>query len=227
MNRILLPVILIVLLASCGEGSRKKGGASPAGTDATEVADNAITKTRGGTSAANRAGTDSSITLNPGAGTDSNTALNPGAGTDSNTALNPGAGNELPAGAVLIARDIVTEVIIRPDPEGDPWEVEKVAGYNGGSLVDGIFSNIYDGTMTVYDYHNGEPLKPADVKKIEGEFKNDRSKIGKISFTEDWYYFPEENRVEKRTKSVTFGYELYNNVGKVYAYRAAFRADLN
>ncbi len=203
MNRIILPVILIVLFTSCGEGSRKKGGSSPAGADATEAADNTIIKNQGGTSAANRAG------------------------TESNTALYLSAGTELPAGAVLIARDIVTEVIIKPDPEGDPWEVEKVAGYNGESLVDGIFSSIYDGTMTVYDYHSGEPLKPVDVKKIEGEFKNDRTKIGKISFTEDWYYFPEELRVEKRTKSVTFGYELYNNVGKVYAYRAAFRADLN
>ncbi|MEZ4996778.1 MAG: hypothetical protein R2758_04665 [Bacteroidales bacterium] len=117
-------------------------------------------------------------------------------------------------------------MVIRPDPEGDPWEVEKVAGYNGTALIDGIFSRIYDGSLTVYDYHSGEPLSPADVKKIEGEFKNDRTKIGKLSFTEDWYWFPEDNRVEKHARSVTFGYELYNNVGKVYAYRAAFRADL-
>lgn len=131
-----------------------------------------------------------------------------------------------PEGAVVIATDIVTEVIIRPDPEGDPWDVEKVAGYRGDPLVEAIFSRIYEGTLTVYDYHSGEPLTPADVKKIEGEFKNDRSQIGKLSFTEDWYYYPEENRIEKRTKGVTFGYELYNNQGKVYAYRAAFRADL-
>ena len=138
----------------------------------------------------------------------------------------PVTGKELSAGAVLIATDIVTEVIIRPDPEGDPWESEKVAGYKGEPLVDGIFNQIYDGSLTVYDYHSGEPLTRDDVKKIEGEFKNDRTKIGKLSFTEDWYYFPEENRLEKRAKSVTFGYELYNNLGKVYAYRAAFRADL-
>jgi len=138
----------------------------------------------------------------------------------------PGTETEIPAGAVLIATDIVTEVVIRPDPEGDPWETEKVAGYNGTPMIEGIFSRIYDGSMTVYDYHTGEPLTREDVKKIEGEFKNDRTKIGKLSFTEDWYYFPEENRLEKRAKSVTFGYELYNNLGKVYAYRAAFRADL-
>lgn len=132
---------------------------------------------------------------------------------------------EFDTDTVLIATDIVTEVIIRPDPEGDPWEIEKVAGYNGKALVNGIFSRIYDGSMTVFDYHTGEPLTREDVKKIEGEFKNDRTKIGKLSFTEDWYWFPEENRLEKRAKSVTFGYELYNNTGKVYAYRAAFRAD--
>ena len=131
-----------------------------------------------------------------------------------------------PEGAVIIATDIVTEVIIRPDPEGDPWDAEKVAGYRGDPLVETIFSRIYEGTLTVFDYHSGEPLSPAEVRKIEEEFKNDRSKIGKLSFTEDWFYFPEENRIEKRTKAVTFGYELYNNVGKVYAYRAAFRADL-
>lgn len=146
-------------------------------------------------------------------------------GTDPNNST-PAEGTELPSGAILIARDIVTEVVIRPDPEGDPWEVEKVAGYNGTALIDGIFSRIYDGSLTVFDYHSGEPLSPSDVKKIEGEFKNDRTKIGKLSFTEDWYWFPEDNRVEKRARSVTFGYELYNNVGKVYAYRAAFRADL-
>lgn len=131
-----------------------------------------------------------------------------------------------PEGAVLIARDIVTEVIIRPDPNGDPWEVEKVAGYNGETMVNGIFERVYDGTLTVYDYHSGEVLTANDVKEIEAEFKNDRTKIGKLSFTEDWYYNPAMNTVEKRARSVVFGYELYNNLGKVYAYRAAFRADL-
>ncbi|MGB8358012.1 MAG: hypothetical protein WCD55_05285 [Bacteroidales bacterium] len=133
---------------------------------------------------------------------------------------------EIPEGAVLIARDIVTEVIIRPDPEGDPWDLEKVAGYNGDAFVNGIFKRVYDGTLTVYDYHSGEALSPDDVKKIESEFNNDRTKIGKLSFTEDWYYYPATNTLVKKAKSVAFGFELYNNLGKVYAYKAAFRADL-
>ena len=133
---------------------------------------------------------------------------------------------DVPEGAVLIASGIVTEVIIRPDPDGDPWEIEKVAGYKGDAMVNSIFERVYDGTLTVYDYHSGEVLTANDVKKIEAEFKNDRTKIGKLSFTEDWYYRPAENTLEKKARSVVFGYELYNNLGKVYAYRAAFRADL-
>jgi hypothetical protein len=134
--------------------------------------------------------------------------------------------DSLPPGAILIAGDIVTEVIIKPDPEGDPWETEKVAGYRGADFINSIFTRIYDGTLTVYDYHSGEALTADDVKKIEHEFGDDRSVIGKLSFTEDWYYFPSSNSLHKRAKSVTFGYELYNNLGRVYAYRAAFRADL-
>ncbi len=137
------------------------------------------------------------------------------------------AGADIPAGAVLIATDIVTEVIIKPDPEGDPWDLEKVAGYQGEALVTNIFNRIYDGTLIVFDYHSGEPLSADDVKIIEKEFSNDRTRIGKLSFTEDWYYDPSTNSLHKKARSVTFGYELYNNLGKVYAYRAAFRADLN
>ncbi len=151
----------------------------------------------------------------------------PAAGQENPANTQLPAGSDLPAGAVLIASDIVTEVIIRPDPDGDPWEIEKVAGYEGDPLVANIFNRIYDGTLTVYDYHSGEALSAADVKKIESEFSDDRTRIGKLSFTEDWYYNPVENSLHKRAKSVTFGYELYNNLGKVYAYRAAFRADLN
>ncbi len=189
-------MMLVALLASCGEQSKEKK---------TTHQDNIIEST-------------------PGAQTTGDTGLPSEARQNEGDRPTPTAA--VPEGAVIIATDIVTEVIIRPDPEGDPWEVEKVAGYRGDPLVEAVFSRIYEGTLTVFDYHSGESLSPSDVKKIEGEFKNDRSKIGKLSFTEDWYYYPAENRIEKKAKSVTFGYELYNNLGKVYAYRAAFRADL-
>lgn len=197
MKKIVFLIIVVALTASCGQRSNEKQGTTQ------------------------RAGKGQTADTPGQAGEQSGTIGGPGAGAD----LREGA--DIPAGALLIATDIVTEIVIRPDPEGDPWETEKVAGYKGDVMVEGIFKRIYEGSFTVYDYHSGEPLKAADVKKIEEEFNNDRSKIGKLSFTEDWYYYPAENRVEKKTKSVTFGYELYNNLGKVFAYKAAFRADLN
>src|SRR5512133_385897 len=51
---------------------------------------------------------------------------------------------------VIIASDIVTEVIIRPDPEGDPWEIEKVAGYSGDIMVNTIFGLICEGKRPAY-----------------------------------------------------------------------------
>ena len=197
MRQFVLLIISFALLASCNEG----------GSEKKSVRQKTGTESTAGTQSESVPGLPADATLRE-------------EGT-------PGPAAAPPEGAVTIATDIVTEVIIRPDPEGDPWDAEKVAGYRGDPLVESIFSRIYEGTLTVYDYHSGEPLTAADVKKIEGEFENDRNKIGKLSFTEDWFYYPDENRIEKRTKAVTFGYELYNNVGKVYAYRAAFRADLN
>lgn len=214
MRKIVLLTILIALAVSCGDGSREKKGA--ASTDGKEQA-TGTRVTPGKKNVANDKDDSGTVSL---------TGEDYPAGTSPEGGIELPADKDIPSGAVLIASDIVTEVIIRPDPDGDPWEMEKVAGYKGDVLVDGIFSRIYDGTLTAFDYHSGEPLSPADVKKIEGEFKNDRTKIGKLSFTEDWYYFPGENRIEKRARSVTFGYELYNNIGKVYAYKAAFRADL-
>lgn len=139
--------------------------------------------------------------------------------------VNPSQETQVETGEVLIARDIVTEVIVKPSPEGDPWEAEKVAGYNGEVMINAIFNRIYDNTLTVYDYHSGQPLSADDVRDFEKEFNNDRTRIGKLSFTEDWYYNTAANSVRKVTRSVVFGYENPGDGGRM-GYIAAFRADL-
>jgi hypothetical protein len=131
------------------------------------------------------------------------------------------ADEQAPAGSIIVAKDIVTEVIVRPDSLGDPWEMEKVAGYNGSEMVNDIFSSIYQGKLIAKDYHTGQPLKAGDVKEFEKDFTN-RSRIGKLSFTEDWYYNPATFSVTKKVKSMAFGYELLNNEGKVFGYKAVF-----
>jgi len=131
------------------------------------------------------------------------------------------ADENAPAGCIKIASDIVTEVIVRPDSLGDPWEVEKVAGYNGTEMVNDIFTSIYKGKLIARDYHTGQPLKVQDIREFEKDF-TDRSRIGKLSFTENWYYDPATFSVTKKVKSIAFGYELLNNEGKVFGYKAVF-----
>ena len=127
----------------------------------------------------------------------------------------------VPAGSIQVAKDVVTEIIVKPDSLGDPWEVEKVAGYKGREMIDDIFRSIYEGKLTARDYHTGQPLTVKDVKEFEKEF-TDRSMIGKLSFTEDWYYNPSTFAMSKKVKSMAFGYELLNNEGRVFGYKAIF-----
>jgi hypothetical protein len=129
----------------------------------------------------------------------------------------------VPEGLVLIGKDIITDVIVRPDTLGDPWEVEKVKGFDGTAMFNTLFERIYKGELTVYDCLAEEPLKPDDIKKIENDFRSDMSRIAKIQFLEDWYFDPASNGIIKRTKSVSFGYEVTREGGLPSGYVALFR----
>jgi len=127
------------------------------------------------------------------------------------------------AGLVMIGRDIITEVILRPDTLGDPWEVEKVKGFSGDQMFTTLFERIYDKKLTVFDCLTGEALNPADIKKMEKEFNSDRSRIAKMQFVENWYFDPATNEIVKKTRSVSFGYEIIREGGLPAGYAALFR----
>jgi hypothetical protein len=129
-------------------------------------------------------------------------------------------------GLIVVAKDIITEVVVNQVPDGDPWEAEKIAGYNGKVMIDKLFKDIYNQRLTVYDYHSGLELTPNDVKKLEKEFNSDRSLIGKIQFTEDWYLDPRTDGIKKDIKSIVFGAELKESSGNVYGYKALFQIKL-
>lgn len=139
-----------------------------------------------------------------------------------------GAGKnvETKAARGLIAEGIIYDVIIKPQPENDEWETERLKGYNGNSMIDNIFEAIYNGTIEVYDYHTGEKLKPGDIRKMESREGFEREKLGKIQFTENWYFNPETFDIEKEVLSIVPGYESRSSDGTFIGYRAAFRFDL-
>jgi len=126
-------------------------------------------------------------------------------------------------GPLLIGKDIITEVIVKPDTLGDPWEVEKVKGFNGKEMFVSLFENIKNKNLTVYDCFTGQALNPADVEKMENEIGTDIAKIGKIQFLEDWYYNPLTFSISKKIKSASFGYETIRQDGLPTGYKALFK----
>jgi hypothetical protein len=132
------------------------------------------------------------------------------------------ADTDLNPGLILVAKDIITEVIVKPDTLGDPWEAEKVKNFNGKTMFTTLFENIYSKKVTVYDNLTGASLDPEAVRKMEEDFGSDISKIAKIQFTEDWYFNSSSNKIIKKIKSATFGYELPKDEGLPIRYKALF-----
>jgi hypothetical protein len=128
---------------------------------------------------------------------------------------------------IIVANDIITEVIVRPDSLGDPWEIEKVKNFNGKQMYTDLLRNIYDKKVIVYDILTDDPLDPKDVKEMEKEFGSDVSKIAKIQFLEDWYFNPSTNEVVKKIKSVSFGYESYISENLPVKYKPLFRLKID
>lgn len=135
--------------------------------------------------------------------------------------------SEVSPDLIVVANDIITEVIVKPDTLGDPWEMEKVKNYNGKLMFTTLFENIYSKKVTVYDNLTGAPLDPGDVRKMEKEFGSDVSKIAKIQFLEDWYFNPSTNKIIKKIKSASFGYESSKEGGFPVRYKALFRLKID
>ena len=131
------------------------------------------------------------------------------------------------ADLIVIAKDIITEVIVKPDSLGDPWEVEKVKNYDGKQMLTYLFENIYNKKLSVYDIFTGKPLDPSAVKKIENEFGSDLSKVGKLQFLEDWYFNPATDKIIKKIKSVSFAYEFKREKGLPVGYKALFKLNID
>jgi len=135
--------------------------------------------------------------------------------------------SEVNAGLIVVAKDIITEVIVKPDTLDDPWEVEKVKNYDGKQMLTNLLENIYNKKLIVYDIFTGKPLDPAAVRKIEKEFGSDLSKVGKLQFQEDWYFNPATDKIIKKIKSVSFAYEFKREKGLPVGYKALFKLNID
>jgi hypothetical protein len=127
---------------------------------------------------------------------------------------------------ITVAEEIIYDVIIKiPDPN-DPWEVEKLEGYHGNRMVSELFNAVYTEQISAYDYHSGKGLSPDEVRMKELQPGFDRNNLGKIQFTENWYYNTGTMEIEKEIVSIVLGYENREIDGTLIGYEAVFRLNL-
>jgi hypothetical protein len=147
---------------------------------------------------------------------------------NANVNSDPSGGTFVPGpDLILVGNDIITEVIVKPDSMGDPWELEKVKNYKGKIMFTDLFENIYNKKVVVYDIISGDALKIDEVKELEKKFGSDVDKIVKFQFLEDWYFDKSSNKIIKKIKSTSFGYEESIGENLSVKYRPLFRLNIN
>lgn len=130
-------------------------------------------------------------------------------------------GFEPEPGLILVADNIIYDVNVKAESD-DPWDLEKVAGFSGDLMIDDLFEGLYSGKLKARDYHSGKVLSPNDIKKIEQQPGFERNNIGKIQFTEDWYYNPTLQKIDKKVVLMVFGYKTITEDIAGAGYMAAF-----
>ncbi len=127
---------------------------------------------------------------------------------------------------ILVAENIIYDVIIKIPNSEDPWEVEKLEGYQGDKMISELFNAVYTEKIKAYDYHSGKRMSPDEIRKTELTPGFDRNNIGKIQFAENWYYNVAIMKIDKEVVSIVLGYENREIDGTLIGYKAAFKLDM-
>ncbi len=127
----------------------------------------------------------------------------------------------------LIADTIIYDVIIKnPDPDNE-WTKKCLGNLNRTEFIDQLFDAVYHEKVRAYNFFSGKAIKPKDLKKIEKEKGFSRENIGKLQFTEAWYYDSQNLRMDKKIISITLGHELSQNIDDIIGYKPVFKIILN
>ncbi len=110
------------------------------------------------------------------------------------------------------------------NPE-DTWAEECIAGFDRKDFLDKYFEAVYQHKITVVDYFTGEKIDADKIQEMEKNGEIVREKIVRVRFEEEWYWNDKSNQVEKRIKSVTMAYEVFNNLGESRGYKPIFKID--
>lgn len=105
----------------------------------------------------------------------------------------------------------------------DSWGDECLSNFSRKKLVDKIFTAVFDGKVTPYDYFTSEKIPPGQIRKMETDNVFSRKNISKIQFEEQWIWDDEKNEMLKQVISMTIAYEVFDNLGKPRGQKPIFK----
>ena len=133
--------------------------------------------------------------------------------------------NAEPGKSLVVADPVIYNVITKNFNPDDDWNEKCFERTNNLALANAVFQAVYKGKLQAIDIVSEQPMTIADVKKLEKTYS--RNQMSNIQFEENWYYDENKCAMYKQVKSITLGYELYNDQGELRGFKAAFKVDLN
>ncbi len=112
--------------------------------------------------------------------------------------------------------------ILNTNPD-DAWANECLAGFDRKSFLNQIFNAVHTGKLSALDYFSGEKISPSRLKELEASGEFSKEKIAKVQFEEEWFWDEEKRTLQKKINSMTFAYEVFNNLGESRGFKPAFK----
>ncbi len=125
-----------------------------------------------------------------------------------------------------IAKPITYEVLIKNPDYEDDWQAKCLENTNVRAMSKDIIKAVTSGKLKAYDYYDNHLLSKSEIKAILKKNGN-QNNIGNIQFKEEWYWDKNKLQLQKKVKSLMFGYEISDENNKVRGYRASFVVNLD
>lgn len=127
----------------------------------------------------------------------------------------------------LVADTITYDVIIKNIDPGDVWAEECLRYLDRKMLIDSIFSSVYTGRLKAYDLFSNNELSIKEIRTLEQADWYSREAIGKIQFSEIWYFDASNTVFKKKPLSLVLGLEQFSESGEFKGYKPVFKVFLN
>lgn len=132
----------------------------------------------------------------------------------------------------IIADTIVYDVIIKNSASSADWmnqcqQYSELSHLKKNAFVDSLFAGVYGRRYKIFDLFTGVEISPEELANIEKEDGFSRDAIGKIQFTETWYYDEQIRIFRKKVISMILGVEQIDANGTLKGYKAIFKIYMN